>query len=164
MPHWKTLFSYDHLGCHDLPDAGAGKWHDLTVKIVKIEKREVTGASGKKEMLAVADLAGGLKPMIVNKTNFRILENLFGIGDYKLFEGKTVTLYAARVEGKGKKIVDGIRIRETLPAKKKKELTPDSPRWEGAKQSLKEGNVSLDQLKETFEITPENLKKLQDEN
>jgi hypothetical protein len=164
MPHWKTLFSYDHLGCHDLPDAGAGKWHDLVVKILKIERREVTGASGKKEMLAVADLDGGLKPMIINKTNFRILENLFGIGEYTVYEGKTVTLYAARVEGKGKKIVDGIRIRDVLPAKKKKELTPDSPRWGGAKQSLKDGNVTLEQLQSTFEISANNIKLLQDEN
>lgn len=164
MAHWKTLFTYAHLGCHDLPDAGEGKFHDLVVKILKIEKREVTTEGGRKEMLAVADLYGAPKPMILNKTNFKTLEQLFGIGDYKSFEGKKITLYAAKVKGKAGGIVDGLRIRETVPAKIKADLNPTHPRWEGAKKSLTLKDVTIEQLTETFNITPENLKLLQDEN
>lgn len=164
MAHWKTLFDYKHLGCHDLPDAGGGTWHDLVVKILKIEKREVVTEGGKKDILPVADLKGASKPMIINKTNFRILEGLFGVGDYESYQGKTVTLYAAKVKGKGGGIVDGLRIRDVVPAKVKAELNQSHPRWDGAKKSLAAGDVTVEQLTETFNITPENLKLLKDEN
>jgi hypothetical protein len=47
-----------------------------------------------------------------------------------------------------------------IPDKKKKELTPDHPRWQGAKKAIKEGTISLEHLKNVYEITPENEAKL----
>lgn len=161
MSHWKTLFDYKHLGCHDLPELGGGKYQDIVVTITKLESREVTTEGGKKEILPVADLAGAKKPMIINKTNFRILEALFGTGEYKSFEGKTVTLYAAKVKGKGGGIVDGLRIKDKLPAaKQKEELTPIHPRWDGAKKSIASGDVTIERLKESFILSLDNEKLL----
>ncbi len=163
MAHWKTLFDYKHLGCHDLPQDANGKPLDIVVTILSLEKREVITKSGKTEELPVADLKGAAKPMIFNKTNCETMANLFKTTEYKDFAGKTITLYAAKVKGKGGGIVDGLRIRETLPqvaAKIKKELNPDNPRFEGAKKSLKDGNVTMQQLKETFSISAENEKLL----
>jgi hypothetical protein len=47
-----------------------------------------------------------------------------------------------------------------ITEKKKKELTPEYPKWDGAKKALKEGTISLEHLKNVYDITPENEAKL----
>jgi hypothetical protein len=159
--HWKALFDYKHLGCQDLPrdPNDSKKVLDLVVSIKSLAKREVIGDGGRKDLLPVAELNGHPKPLILNKTNLGKLADLFGSSDYEDFIGKPFTLYAARVEGKGKKIVDGLRIRDTRPVvqgKTKEDLTPIHPKWNGAKQALKDGNTTVEAIRGTYNLSPEN--------
>lgn len=161
MAHWKTLFDYQHLGCQDLPrdPDNPKKILDLDVSIKTISKREVIGEGGRKDILPVAELNGAKKPMILNKTNLGKLADLFNTTEYDEYIGKPFTLYAARVEGKGKKIVDGLRIRDTRPvslAQSKPDLNPNHKRWESAKKALSDQNTTIEAIKGSFSLTAEN--------
>ncbi len=165
MGHWKALFDYKHLGCQDLPPDpnNPGKFLDMIISIKSLEKREIIVDGGRRDTVPVAELHGNFKPMIMNKTNLRKLEELFDSTDTKDFLNKPFSIYAARVEGKAKKIVDGLRIRDDKPVikgKVKVELTPESPKWDGARKALKEGNTSIEAIKGTYLLTPENEAKL----
>ena len=86
--HWKKLINPDYIGAYAL-DPGK----DLTVQISQVRREMVTGADGKKEECTVAYLKDQ-KPMILNVTNCKTIEKLYGpyIEDWA---GKHITLYAA---------------------------------------------------------------------
>ena len=88
--HWKKLINPDYIGAYAL-DPGK----DLTVQISQVRREMVTGADGKKEECTVAYLKDQ-KPMILNVTNCKTIEKLYGpyIEDWN---GKYITLYAANV-------------------------------------------------------------------
>lgn len=70
--HWKKLINPDYIGAYAL-DPGK----DLTVQISQVRREMVTGADGKKEECTVAYLKDQ-KPMILNVTNCKTIEKLYG--------------------------------------------------------------------------------------
>lgn len=163
MAHWKTLFDYEHLGVHDLPqDPVTLKPLDLVVKIVSIERKEMTGSGGKKFNKPVATLEGAAKNLILNPTNLGHLETLFETGEFEAYYGKYITLYAAQVKNpEGKGLVPGIRIRTNLPQQKKlPELDENHPRWEDVRKSLLAKNSNLIQVRQHFTLSKENEEKI----
>lgn len=103
----KTL-DKTYLGHWDVPDNG-----DLVVTIDHFEKNDLksspSAATEKKHICYFKDA----KPMVVNKTNLKLLAQATGSDKFEDWEGKTVALYAAPVPqaDSGK----GLRFRPYLP-------------------------------------------------
>lgn len=103
----KTL-DKTYLGHWDVPEDG-----DLVLTIDHFEKNEIksgpTAAAEKKHICYFKNS----KPMVVNKTNLKLLAQATGSDKFEDWEGKTVALYAAPVPqaDSGK----GLRFRTYLP-------------------------------------------------
>ena len=70
--HWKQLMNPDYLGAYALPEG-----QDITVTIKFVQREEVTGEGGKKEMCTVAHIENN-KPMILNVTNQKTIAKMYG--------------------------------------------------------------------------------------
>jgi hypothetical protein len=150
--HWKKLTNTDYIGAYSLEPK-----QELTVMIEKVEKRLVKGADGKQEHCIVADLKGQ-KPMILNRTNCKTISKVYGTPYIEEWAGKSITLYAAKVKAFGE-LVEALRVKDVIP--NLPELTPAHEKWAGAKEAIKAGTYTIEQLKKHFKITPENESKLQ---
>ena len=110
MTHWKQLANYDYLGAYSLEN---GK--DKTVTIKKIVKELVTGHAGRKENCIVAYFSDEEKPMILNKTNCKTIQKIYGTPLIEEWIGKKITLYASTTSLAGE-TVECLRIRPYPPA------------------------------------------------
>lgn len=97
----KTL-DKTYLGHWDCPPGG-----DLVVTIDYFEKNDVknnTGATEKKHICHFREV----KPMIVNKTNLKMIASVLGSPNFEDWEGQQIALYAADVkqaeDGKGLRV------------------------------------------------------------
>lgn len=154
--HWKKTFNPDYIGAYILAPG-----EERTVTITKVVNEMVTGNNGKKEECTVAYLKGE-KPFILNRTNCKIIAKIYGTPYIEEWQGKSITIYAAKVNAFGEE-VDALRIRQKAPTPAKlPELTPSNPRWEGAKKALKDGNTTIEQIKANFTLTIDNEKLLKD--
>jgi len=150
--HWKRLVNPDYIGAYSLEPG-----QELTVMIEKVEKRLVKGVDGKQEHCIVADLKGQ-KPMILNRTNCKMIAKVYDTPYIEEWAGKKITIYAAKIKAFGD-MVEALRIRPIAPALP--ELNPSHPKWEDAKTALKENKVTIETIKQNFKLTKENETKLQ---
>lgn len=152
--HWKKLTNPNYLGSWDIEP---GK--DLEVKILRVEKQVVVGVGGEQSECIVATIENH-KPMILNKTNCKTIEKLFGTPYIEAWKGKTVRLTTEKVKAFGE-VVDALRVKaERVDARP--ELTPKSERWQGAIDALKNGTCDLALIKKNFKVNQENIKLLQE--
>lgn len=107
--HWKTMFDYKWLGAYCLPN---GK--DIVLTIKEIHKQEIINHNGKKEELPVCYFVEAVKPMIVGKTNNRLITKALGSPFHEDWIGKQIQIYATLVEAFGEK-TDSIRVRPFAP-------------------------------------------------
>jgi transcriptional regulator of met regulon len=148
--HWKKLINPDYIGAYALqPD------EDLVVTIDYVQREQVTGTGGKKEECTVAHLVGQ-KPLILNVTNSKSIAKLYGsyIEDWS---GKQITLYASMTKLAGD-MVECLRIRPSVPTKRRKPITDD--RLEAAIKSIKAGEYTTERLRSQFELTDEQNEKV----
>jgi len=149
--HWKKLTNTDYIGTYSL-DPGK----DLTVTIKSVTKQVVKGPDGKQEECIVAVLEGQ-KPMILNRTNCKMISKLYGTPYIEEWSGKKITLYAAKVRAFGEQ-VDALRIRDKVP--ELETLTPTHPKWEAARSALKSGQVTMEKLEQNYKISADDKKRL----
>jgi hypothetical protein len=109
MTHWKNLANYDYLGAYSLEN---GK--DKTVTIKKIARELVTGNAGRKENCIVAYFADEEKPMILNKTNCKTIQKVYGTPMIEEWVGKKIVLFASTTSLAGE-TVECLRIRPYPP-------------------------------------------------
>lgn len=109
MTHWKNLASYDYLGAYSLEN---GK--DKTVTIKKIAQELVTGNGGRKENCIVAYFSDEEKPMILNKTNCKTIQKIYGTPIIEEWVGKKIVLFASTTSLAGE-TVECLRIRPYPP-------------------------------------------------
>lgn len=107
--HYKKLSNPNYIGSHDLFDE-YGKAKDYTLTIKTVVKEMVKGMEGKEEELVVCYFDGAKKPMILNKTNLKIISKKLDSPFIEDWKGKQVTLYVAKVKAFGE-VVDALRIR-----------------------------------------------------
>ena len=111
--HWKKLHNYSYLGAYSLP---VGQDMILTMKELKPE--EITGPNGKKENGFVCHFAeAGIKPMILNKTNCKIIEKIYGTPFIEDWIGNKIQLFVTSVSAFGI-TTDALRIRPLIPGGK----------------------------------------------
>ena len=144
--HWKQLVNPDYIGAYSLP---SGK--DMNITIEKVVRELVTGTAGKKEECTVAHLKNN-KPFILNKTNCKSITKIANTPYIEDWAGLTITIYAAVTKLKGED-VECLRIREKAP--EKEELTQKHPKWAGALRAIKDGSVTIEQIKANYKLSKE---------
>lgn len=146
---WEKTVNKDYLGAYSL-DNGNG-YESLVVKILNVSIGEVKSDRGK-EQATIAHLENQ-KPMILNRTNMKTLTRLFKSPYIEDWAGKRVKIVVKNIRAFGEN-VDCLRFDNKLPDLP--ELTPNHKRWEGAKQSLKDGNTTIEAIKKHFKLSKEN--------
>ena len=86
---------------------------DHTVTIARVRGATIEGEEGRKAKKPVLDLEEFPRPLVLNRTNARVLIQFYG-PDYRQWAGKRLTIYPTQVKF-GKEMVDAIRIRATKP-------------------------------------------------
>lgn len=147
--HWKKLTNPNYLGAYSLNPG-----QELIVTIERVVREMVKGNGGKQEECTVMYLKGQ-KPMILNKTNQKIISKVHGTPYIEEWAGKSITLYAATVDAFGER-TEALRIREYKPVVKLPDLLPDGKDWDRAKKAIADNTTSIDIIKGYFSITPEN--------
>lgn len=107
---WKKLQNKDYLGeCDFLPG------EEKTVTIDSITTSEVMGDGGKTAEKPIMKFKEEIKPLIVNTTNFKMLQKLFESRYIEDWLGKKVILYGDPNVKFGKELVGGVRVKKELP-------------------------------------------------
>jgi hypothetical protein len=147
--HWKKLNNPNYLGTYALdPD------DDMTVTIDRAVQEEVTGSDGKKEQCLVLHFKEKhVQPMILNVTNAKQIERIYGTPYIEDWQGKKIQLYIAQITAFGQQM-DAIRIRPKAP-EGKPELTPDHPKWSGAVDAFANGKTTIPAIKKSYILTAE---------
>lgn len=110
--HWKKNFNYDYMGAYSLPE---GK--DVIVTIKTMKKEMVTGPNNRKEECFVCYFTDSDKPMILNRTNCKTIERLYGSPFIEDWGGKKIQLYSASVKAFGD-VTEALRVRDFKPEAK----------------------------------------------
>ncbi len=105
VTHWKKLTNPNYIGAHDFQPN-----QELTVTIETIQQESVKNVDGKEEMCIVAKIKGAQKPMILNKTNCKIIAKVAGTPYVEQWSGVKIILYVAKVKAFGE-VVDAIRVK-----------------------------------------------------
>jgi hypothetical protein len=157
--HWKKNFNYNYLGSYSLKED-----QEVTLTITGVKKELVTSHNGEKESCTVATFEeavnGEKKPMILNKTNCKIIENLYGTPYIELWAGKMITIYVDNNIKAFGSIVEALRIKQLAPKKTKPELTPKHKLWEKASIQVQTGEADFDSISKNWIITEDNFQLL----
>lgn len=152
--HWKENFDYKYLGAYSLQPG-----QEVTLTIKNVKKELITGTNGVKEECTIAyfkePLNNEMKPMVLNKTNCKIIEKLYKTPYIENWFGKRITIYVQNVKAFGD-YVDALRVKQIIPASNKPILTPDSKIWEKAKIAVKNGST-FESLNKNYSITKQNF-------
>jgi hypothetical protein len=105
VTHWKKLTNPNYIGSHDFQPG-----QELKVTIDKVVQEKVKGMDGKDKDCIVAYIVGAKKPLILNKTNCKIISRLHDTPYIEEWQGKVITLYVAKVSAFGDN-VDAIRVK-----------------------------------------------------
>lgn len=147
LTHWKKLTNQDYIGAYSLQPG-----EEKTVEIISVSKQKVKGSDGKDSDCIVATLKGE-KPFILNRTNCKTLSKVFGSPHIENWRGKKIIIYAENVKAFGD-MVDALRIRPTAPILP--ELTPKSPKWEGAIKAIQSGTTTIEAIEKSYSLSFEN--------
>ena len=119
MTHWKKLTNPNYLGAYSIDD---GK--DLVLTIGTVANETVVGIDGKKEECTVCHFSErGVKPMILNATNMKMITKLLGTPYVEEWHGHKIQIGSEKVKAFGE-IVDALRVRNRLPEVRKEPLPP----------------------------------------
>ncbi len=109
--HWKKLYNPNYFGAWRFQD---GK--DIVLTIDHMANEIVTGENGKKEECVVMYFREDEKPLICNVTNSKTISKLFKTPYIEEWSGRRIQLYLDKNVRFGKEIVEGVRVRDYLPA------------------------------------------------
>jgi hypothetical protein len=152
--HWKKNFNYDYMGSYSLPEG-----QDLILTITETRKEMVTGSNGKKEECFVCYFKESDKPMILNRTNCKVIETLYSSPYTEDWPGHKVQIGIEKVNAFGE-TVEALRVREKIPVKR---ITiglghKSIPKFT---EAIELGKSSIAKLQEMYDFTPDALSELQ---
>lgn len=160
--HYRAIAKSDHLGVADLEDFIEEK-RKMVFTITHVKQEIGATVAGKKGNFNIAYFAEGIKPLVLNNTNSKVVKMFAGgspfVEDWnniaiELFIDETVKL-------KGE-LVGGVRIKNikpSLPA-----LTVESKAYQNAVKHIREGG-SIADIEKRFIVSAEiNAKIMNDVN
>lgn len=107
--HWRNLTDMDHLRAECF---APGEKKVLTIKTVVREK--LTDSKGAVEEKPVAYFEEDILPMVLNVTNCKTIEKIYGTGNVYEWVGKKIQLFATKTKVAGE-TVPCIRIEKIIP-------------------------------------------------
>lgn len=107
--HWKKLVNPDYLGAYSLEPG-----QDVVLTIGTVKKEMVTGTGGKKEECIVCHWQEDAKPMILNRTNCKMIAKLLKTPYVEEWSGHRVQIGADTTLLAGER-VECLRVRKDLP-------------------------------------------------
>jgi hypothetical protein len=110
VTHWKKLTNPNYVGAHDLQPG-----QELTVTIECVSTEMVKNDKGEATSCIVMKFKGATKPMIVNKTNCKIIEQVLDTPYIEKWAGGKIIIYAAKVAAFGK-MTDALRVKNQKPS------------------------------------------------
>ncbi|MHC4215056.1 MAG: hypothetical protein ACYSWP_16980 [Planctomycetota bacterium] len=160
--HYRKVFKSDHLGVADLEEM-LEQGSDLIFTVKYVRQEYGTKVAGKKIDANIAYFVEGIKPLVVNAGNSKVMRDLSGSPFVENWGDRQIKLYidhSARLKGE---VVGGVRISPTPITKQKPEVTPDNPTmWTNAKNAyIRDGNFS--KVLERAKLSTANEKKIIDE-
>lgn len=147
LTHWKRLVNPDYLGAYSLD-----KGKDLTLTIGQVKREMVTSTNGKKEECTVLYFKEPQKPMILNRTNAKIIQKIYGTPYIEEWSGKKITLYATFTKLAGEE-VECLRIRPERPALPMLRLD-DTENFSACRQAVRNG-YTIEQIQKKWTLTTE---------
>lgn len=156
--HWRNLIQdQKYLGSWDLEQDG--KYVPVVVTIENIYVGDFTSQGGT-EKKPFAKLKEFDKPMVLQVDNFNRLENFFKSFDYNDYKGKQIVLGVESVRFRGS-MTNALRFSSrpvpTQHSVKKPIADSEFPK---ALDAVSKGVMTKEKLIETRELTPEQLKQL----
>lgn len=146
--HWKKLTNPNYIGAYDFETN-----EKRVVKIKEVKQEKVYSPDNKMTDCIVAYLEG-FKPLVLCKTNCKMISKLLDTPMIEKWAGKTIQLEVKKVKAFGD-WVDALRVSDKLPEVKKETLTTEYKHYEAIKTALKEGKTTIDALKNKYEISKE---------
>ena len=154
--HFKLLRNPNYVGSWDLADEN-GNFIDKAVTIVEAKKEMVHDGKGGEAECAVAYLKE-CKPLVLNATNLKAISKALGSEYIEDWYGKRITLTVKKVKAFGE-FHNAIRVAVTAP--KLPELTPSHEKWESAREALKSGKTTIEQIQTKYTLSNENITTIQ---
>lgn len=112
--HWKKLQNPNYFGSYEFQPG-----EEKTLTIQRVQKELVTGEGGRKEEEVVMYFTEPVKPMILNKTNSKMIARLLKTPYVEDWAGRMITLYVDPDVKFGGEVTGGIRVRGKLPPEDK---------------------------------------------
>lgn len=152
LTHWKKLNNPDYIGAYSL-DRGK----DMTLTIDYVNREIITGTGGKKEECTVLHFKEAQKPMILNRTNAKTIQKIYGTPYIEEWAGKKITLFAS-VTKLADEEVECLRIRPVRPTLPEL-LLSDTDNFRNCQQAIRNG-YSIEQIQKKWTLSPEVIKEL----
>jgi len=155
LTHWKKQFNYDYLGSYSLPDE-----KQVTLTIKETKKEMVMGSGGKKEECFVCyfvEKYDWVKPMILNRTNCKIIEKVHNTPFIEEWSGKKICIGIDKNIKAFGDVVDALRVRLVVPKESGKKKVTD---FDGVVKALKTGAYKLEQIQAAYDLTDSQLAEL----
>jgi hypothetical protein len=139
--HWKKAFKSDYLSSSDIDDK------DLVLTIKNVRYQECMTQSGKKFCNVAHFAEQGIKPMILNVGNSKIVKSFAGNKTHlEDWNNIKIQVYVDPKVRFGNDTVEGLRIRTTPPKSQSQLPKIEAANFNNALEYLKNGKT-IDDLK-----------------
>jgi hypothetical protein len=153
--HWKKFTNPNYLGTYAIDPE-----KDLTATIRNVKKEKVTAPGGESDDCTVVYFEEDIKPLILNVTNAKQIERLYGTPYIEEWEGKKITVYVKDgIEAFGQ-VTTGLRIRPGIPQKEKPQISPE--RLEKMKEAIGNGEYTAKKANEQYDLTAKQALEVKD--
>jgi len=103
--HWKKLTNPNYIGAYDLQPN-----QELKITIESVTQEMVKNQDGKDESCVIAKIKGTKKPMILNKTNMKIITKVLESPYIDDWAGKSIIIYSAKIRAFGE-TMEALRVK-----------------------------------------------------
>lgn len=146
--HWKKLDNPNYLGAYSLLD---GETTEINATIEKVVTETVKSERGDDDC-RVAYLKG-MKPMILNTTNSKVIESIANSPYIEDWQGLTITIYVDNILFRGEKM-DALRVKRYY-----KKPEPTKKQVEDMKK-LK-GEYTITDFKKKYTLSDKQIKEIE---
>ncbi len=146
--HWKKLVNPDYLGAYSLQPK-----EEKILTIAKITREKVIGGGGKKTESTVAHFKEREKPMILNRTNCKVIAKIYQTNFIEDWTDKKIQVYAEMVDAFGEQ-VEALRIRPLIPQQPLPELKEDMPAFLKVIEHL-QGGGKIEDIQKKYILSDE---------